>query len=243
MPFRPGNTPWNKGKKGCYSKEALQKMSVSHTGLLAGEKHPMFGKHLIPWNKGLTKENDARIRKNGENGGKTKRLRYSTGEIEPWNKGIKIDKELYPNIGHLKPHTDEMKKKMSAEFRGRHFCPRTEFKKGMRHTEEWKEQNSIRMSGSKHPNWKGGCKPYTEDFNKRLKRQIRKRDLYTCQECGYTEAKLGYRLHVHHIDFNKENNDSANLICLCQSCHGKTQWGKKDWITYYREKAVERGGL
>jgi hypothetical protein len=39
----------------------------------------------------------------------------------PWNKGIKIDKEKYPNIGHTQKHTEETKKKMSEKAVGRKF--------------------------------------------------------------------------------------------------------------------------
>ena len=27
---------------------------------------------------------------------------------------------------------------------------------------------------------------------------------------------------IHHIDYNKMNNDESNLITLCKVCHGKT---------------------
>lgn len=37
-----------------------------------------------------------------------------------------------------------------------------------------------------------------------------------CAECGATRL-----LHVHHKDENPTNNDLANLITLCRTCHGK----------------------
>lgn len=40
-----------------------------------------------------------------------------------------------------------------------------------------------------------------------------------CQECRTTE-----RLHVHHVDRNPANNDPANLMTLCASCHLKLHW-------------------
>lgn len=63
------------------------------------------------------------------------------------------------------------------------------------------------------------------------KRQARHRDKYTCQRCLRTEQELGQTLHVHHvIPFRhfglkryKEANSLRNLICLCNSCHGKTE--------------------
>ncbi|GAG97080.1 unnamed protein product, partial [marine sediment metagenome] len=62
------------------------------------------------------------------------------------------------------------------------------------------------------------------DIMKELKGQIRRRDNYTCQQCGYTEKKLGYKLSVHHIDYDKKNNNINNLISLCRVCHSQTNF-------------------
>lgn len=55
------------------------------------------------------------------------------------------------------------------------------------------------MSGSKHPNWKGGITPLNlllrEYFQTNQAPAVLKRDNYTCQLCG---TKTG-QLHVHHI--------------------------------------------
>ena len=34
-----------------------------------------------------------------------------------------------------------------------------------------------------------------------------------------SQKELKEKLHVHHIDFNKENLDENNLVSLCRSCH------------------------
>ena len=39
------------------------------------------------------------------------------------------------------------------------------------------------------------------------------------RDCGATEM-----LHVHHMDRNPANNDPANLVTLCGSCHLKLHW-------------------
>ena len=44
---------------------------------------------------------------------------------------------------------------------------------------------------------------------------VLERDNYECQKCGSKEA------HIHHIDWDKENNNLDNLIVLCNSCHQK----------------------
>ena len=78
--------------------------------------------------------------------------------------------------------------------------------------------------------------PYGEEFNVELKRKIRKRDNYVCQECKYSEKELGERLSVHHIDYDKKNSNEDNLISLCKSCHCKTNWNRENWVMYYQNK-------
>jgi 5-methylcytosine-specific restriction endonuclease McrA len=39
-----------------------------------------------------------------------------------------------------------------------------------------------------------------------------------CERCGVVPNDPG-RLHVHHIDRDRRNNDPANLMTLCRSCH------------------------
>jgi len=92
--------------------------------------------------------------------------------------------------------------------------------------------------GELNPNWQGGksFEPYNLEFNDKLKRMVRKRDNYTCQECGYTEKQLGYSLSVHHIDYNKNSNILDNLISLCKNCHGQTNWERDDWSKYFISK-------
>jgi len=94
------------------------------------------------------------------------------------------------------------------------------------------------ITGPKSHFWQGGksFEPYGIEFNKQLKLQIRQRDNFTCQECGFTEKKLGYKLRIHHIDYNKKNNKPKNLISLCKSCHSKTGFNREDWTDYFKEK-------
>jgi len=82
--------------------------------------------------------------------------------------------------------------------------------------------NGDKICGDKNPSWQGGIsfEPYGKEFNKALKEQIRKRDDYQCRDCSILQEDLGYKLNVHHIDFNKKNNDPLNLISFCKSCHG-----------------------
>lgn len=91
-------------------------------------------------------------------------------------------------------------------------------------------------------NWKGGLsfEPYGIKFNKDLKDEIRQRDGYACQLCGAKEN--GYKLHVHHIDYDKQNNDALNLIALCRPCHVKTNGNRDYWTNYLKAFQNNRKG-
>ena len=45
-----------------------------------------------------------------------------------------------------------------------------------------------------------------------------------CQRCGYDRHPE--ILHVHHIDRDRTNNDSSNLVCLCPTCHDEDHWNE-----------------
>lgn len=70
---------------------------------------------------------------------------------------------------------------------------------------------------------------YPDEFSEELREQIRVRDGRICQSCGETDP-YG-RLHVHHIDRDKQNNSAANLVSLCSVCHK---------IMEYHEKKVQQ---
>ena len=36
-----------------------------------------------------------------------------------------------------------------------------------------------------------------------------------------------------HIDYDKKNCNSDNLITLCRSCHRKTNFNRENWIKYF----------
>ena len=91
-------------------------------------------------------------------------------------------------------------------------------------------------AGKDHGCWMGGhgYEPYTLEFNERLKEKIRKRDNYECQECWKHQDDLKERLSIHHINYNKKNNNPLNLISLCNSCHIKTNFNREHWKRYFQ---------
>lgn len=83
-------------------------------------------------------------------------------------------------------------------------------------------------SGPDNAAWRGGVSEfeYCSDW-KALARSIRQRDKYTCQDCGECRKNWGIALHVHHIDWDKQNNDRSNLVSLCTVCHRVRHGGKR----------------
>ena len=175
-------------------------------------KKRKYKKRSGSWNKGLTKETDERVAKYSEKLKDRKLTDKHKENIGKVTKGRKYPKGIY----------DERAEKLKGHL-------------------FWGNENNFFKEGKSNINWRGGINKdgHPFEFNKKLKLNIRKRDNYTCQECGMTEKELGYKLACHHIDYNKMNNNEDNLISLCRSCHAKTGWNRKDWIKYYKEKIME----
>jgi len=141
-------------------------------------------------------------------------------------------------------HTTESKKKIGKAMEGKQNClGRKLSEKTKKKISEWgiqntgkrykkypnlKKQISEKMSGKNSPFWKGGIsfEPYSVNWTETLKRAMRERDRYICQVCN------SYGNTVHHIDYDKKNNNPNNLITLCASCHSKTNNNRKYWIKY-----------
>ena len=97
--------------------------------------------------------------------------------------------------------------------------------------------------GEKSNFWAGGKslekydKKWMYNEGKIIRENIRKRDKYICQFCGINQNKLDNgqlkKLDVHHIDYDKYNHNYNNLITLCRSCHLKTNFDRKVWISYF----------
>lgn len=87
----------------------------------------------------------------------------------------------------------------------------------------------IEWSGENHHNWQGGksFEIYPREWTLKLRKLIRERDNNICMRCGKGRELFKHALSVHHIDANKDNLNSNNLISLCDhinsSCHGMTR--------------------
>jgi len=93
-----------------------------------------------------------------------------------------------------------------------------------------------------HPNYINGAslEKYGKDFTPALKDQIRFKDRYKCQLCGCPQIENLKQLDVHHIDYDKKNNNINNLISLCVICHRKTNYNREFWTNYFKKIMIIR---
>lgn len=189
----------------------------------------MVVKGNVPWNKGKHIVHSGSFKK-GHIGYKSCLGKHPSKET--------IKKMRLTHIG--KHQSEKVKIKISATMKTKGIKPIIIYSmKGKHHTKESKIKNRIAHLGEKSHCWKGGIsfEPYTPEFNERLKEQIRRRDNFTCQLCGLIQN--GHKHTVHHIDYNKKNNNPENLITLCTNCHSKTNIINRNYWTDYFNKKIQ----
>jgi len=91
------------------------------------------------------------------------------------------------------------------------------------------------LKGSSNGAWRGGrsFEEYGTEFDSSLKEQVRFRDKYKCKVCGCSQLENGKQLDIHHIDYDKKNNNINNLMALCVRCHTKTNFNRKYWTKFF----------
>lgn len=205
--FKKGNVPWNKGKYGLIKQSEDSNIQRSET-LKKTHKEKKWGfasEDFIPWNKDM-KGFRKGIPRHSYNNKFREKISKSKLGATPWNKNLTKENDLrLKKISISMTHDNPMKKM------------------------EVKRKVSMNAQGVTEIDWKGFISygEYGEDFNKRFKELIKKRDNYTCV-CGKTNCKLI----VHHIDYNKQNNQDNNCISLCSNCHAKTNWNRYYWQSF-----------
>ena len=98
---------------------------------------------------------------------------------------------------------------------------------------------SRRHSGTNNPNWNGGTRSryYPPEFFA-IRDSILARDGYQCAVpfCRTTDS----RVHVHHIDYDKDNCSPLNLITACPSCNARANFDRKRWPSFLRSVVLYR---
>jgi len=153
----------------------------------------------------------------------TKKRLFKEGKLKVWNKGKK-GLQIPWNKG----------KEQIATKGEKNPAKRLEVRKKI----------GIAVTGEKNGQWQGGIsfEPYTNEFNKKFKIAIRKRDNQVCMLCGIHREKLNKVLFIHHINYNKELSIPQNCLSLCNSCHTKTNSNRGHWIKFFQSLLSERYG-
>lgn len=63
--------------------------------------------------------------------------------------------------------------------------------------------------------------------------------------CGSKTSKMKNgrnTMVVHHIDYNKQNNNPENLITLCNRCNSKVNFNREYWTQYFQEIMFRKKG-
>jgi len=232
--------PWPKGRKP--SLEHRRKISEANKIALkghfvsaeTGRKISEANKGRITWMKGRKHtEESKRKMSESKKGQRRPHTKKSRKKISDALRGHPVSKKTRRKIGDAnrgKVRSEKFKRRLSEVFKGR-----TPWIAGRHHTDEAKEKISRAIRGRNHYNWKDGSsfEPYPLEFNSFLRRQIRRRDGQTCQYCG------GLGRCVHHIDYDKENNDPSNLVTLCASCHGRTTNNNREiWTALFNSLII-----
>ena len=157
-----------------------------------------------------------------------------------FKKGNKIGANNRFQKGHNKgiPRSEEIRNKISESLKGGHLSEKTKnkisiaqkgninrFKKG--NTFGFKKGHKVIggfLKEDKNINYKGGITPVNEKIRKSFeykdwRKEIFKRDNYTCKKC----EQVGKILRAHHI-YNFSTNPELRLVIsngltLCDECH------------------------
>lgn len=216
-----------KGRK--VSEEQKAKLRESALKRFAnGENHPWHGRKHSEESRRKMSRTTKRQYAEGTMRSPTEGRRHSAETrrkiSEAGKRGYAEGSRVPPNLG--KTMSPESRRKLSESVKRSFANGRS------------KEALRWERYGSDNPNWKGGLsvKPYPPEFNKKLKRKIKNRDIGVCQKCGRSDLKLV----CHHIDYDKENNAPINLITICWSCHGKTLSNREYWTDFYKTFLEQR---
>jgi hypothetical protein len=178
----------------------------------------------IPWEQRVGEEFAASFRETMSELSSTNNPSTFPGVAEKISRGLKAYLKNNPharlgeNNGFFgRRHSDATKQQWSDIKKGKWSYNQAQRKKQLLNT--LKQEN--------HPNWLGGISngDYGLEFNRQYKLKIKIHYNFTCQICN----EITNVLDIHHIDYDKKNNLFENLVPLCKSCHGRTNYNRLKW--------------
>jgi hypothetical protein len=101
-----------------------------------------------------------------------------------------------------------------------------------------KRCKSCSIKGKNHWNWRNGLSKalYSIKF-KYIRKSIKQRDNYKCQNCGLTQKehykKYKRDIEIHHIDYDRFKCNENNLITLCKRCNIRANYNRDYWYVFY----------
>lgn len=168
-------------------------------------------------------------------------MRQKYKDHGPWNVGdrISISSKSLPTNKWFKRGIHPSNEIIAAECNdcGREFASRrANLAKQENNHPGFIYCNNCKVNGERNPGYIDGRKydgndTYTSLFyNLKFRDKILKNQNYTCPICL---EELSSNSHLHHIDYDKKNDNENNLIFLHLSCHMKTNFNREFWKVFF----------
>lgn len=187
-----------------------------------------------------------------------RKILLNKGRLKVWNKDLtKEDPRVLNNISSEKSissrfkkgHRSKIKGKTLEEFYGNERAKDIKIKGSKSHKGQiaW-NKGKVFLTREKNPRWLGGIsfEPYTLDFNKRFKEEIRIRDGFLCIKCGMKEEDqlviFKRKLSIHHVNYIKKETFPENCCTVCVRCNAEVNTNRPHWTKFFQSLLSERYG-